>query len=270
MMQTANIITLTTDFGLEDPFVGQLKGILLTVNRRAHIIDLCHALPAHDILSAALTVQTSYRYFPEGSLHLVVVDPGVGSSRHILAATADKHLFITPDNGLLPLILKNSDVGTVYRVENATLFSRNISSTFHGRDIMAPVAAELARGMALDRVGPVTTLDCCVHLDLPEPTISSSTIEGRVIQIDHFGNIRTNISRADLNHFPPSAFTEVRIKGQQITTFAKTYADAPSNNLLTVIDSADYLEIAVNRGNAAQCLNAGIGDRVTVVMRGKR
>ena len=269
-MRAANIITLTTDFGLENPFVGQLKGALLTVNRQAQIIDLCHAVPAHDVLSAALAVQTSYRYFPEGSLHLIVVDPGVGSSRHILAAAADNHLFVAPDNGLLSLVLTESKVTALYRVENSSLFSRNISKTFHGRDIMAPVAAELAQGMALKQVGPATTLDCCVHLELPEPTIASSKIEGRIIQIDHFGNMRTNITRADLKHFPPSAFTEVRIKGQQISTFAETYADAPTNQLLTLIDSTDYLEIAVNRGNAAHFLNAGIGDRVTVVMRGKR
>ena len=269
-MQAANIITLTTDFGLQDPFAGQLKGALLTVNRSVRIIDLCHAMPPHDVLSAALAVRTSYRYFPEGSLHLIVVDPGVGSSRHILAAAADNHLFVAPDNGLLPLILTESTITALYRVENSSLFSRNISNTFHGRDIMAPIAAELARGMAPDRVGSATTPECCVQLEFPKPVIFSSTIEGEIIHIDHFGNMRTNITRADLDEFPPGSFAELRINGQQITIFAAAYADAPPRHPLALIDSAGYLEIAVNRGNAARFLNAAVGAKVYVAMRGQR
>ena len=268
-MRVTGLITLTTDFGLQDSFVGQLKGALLTANRSVQIIDLCHAVPPHDILSAALTIHTSYTYFPEGSLHLIVVDPGVGSRRHLLVAEADNHLFVAPDNGLLSLFFTDNTISALYRIENASLFSKNISNTFHGRDIMAPVAAELAGGMAPDQVGPATTIDSCIHLDLPKPTVSSSEIVGQIVQIDHFGNMRTNITRADLDNFPPSTFPKLRIKGQRMANFVRTYADVSSDRLLALIDSEGYLEIAVNRGNAARRLNSSIGDMVTVVMQQK-
>jgi len=269
-MRVANLITLTTDFGLEDSYVGQLKGALIRVHRTVRIIDLCHAIPPHDILSAALTIHNSYRYFPEGSLHLVVVDPGVGSRRHLLVAEADNHLFVAPDNGLLTLFFTDNTISALYRIENASLFSKNISNTFHGRDIMAPVAAELARGMAPDLVGPATTIDSCIHLDLPKPTVSSSEIVGQIIQIDHFGNMRTTITRADLNSFPSATFAELQIKGERITTLAKNYANAHDGRLLALIDSAGYLEIAVNRGNAAQHIDCGIGEEVRVLMQEKK
>jgi len=266
-MQTADIITLTTDFGLEDPFVGQLKGALLSSNRSARIIDLCHAVPPHDILAGALTIHSSYNFYPEGTVHLIIVDPGVGSKRHILAAEADDHLFIAPDNGLLTLFFQHNTIRALYRIENPALFSADISNTFHGRDIMAPVAAKLAGDMGLDQVGPPATIESCIHLDLPKPLVSSRKIVGQILQVDHFGNMRTNITRAELHTFPFSAVSEIRIKGVRITSLARTYTDAPAGRLLALIDSAGYLEIAVNRGNAAQFLNCGAGEPVTVLCR---
>ena len=153
-MHFANIITLTTDFGLQDPYVGQVKGAILKNNISVRIIDLCHFIPAHDILTAAVAIRTSYSYFPNGSIHLVIVDPGVGSQRRILAAATEHHLFIAPDNGTLSLLFKDNRIQTVHRVENASLFPSEISATFHARDIMAPVAARLGLGLALRQSPP--------------------------------------------------------------------------------------------------------------------
>ncbi|MBW2328546.1 MAG: SAM-dependent chlorinase/fluorinase [Deltaproteobacteria bacterium] len=267
-MQFANIITLTTDFGLEDPYVGQLKGAILKHNISVRIIDICHSIPAHDILTAAVTIRTSYNYFPKGSIHLVIVDPGVGSQRRILAATAGKDLFIAPDNGALSLLFKDNMIQTVHRVENASLFPSEISSTFHGRDIMAPVAAAMAGGMHLNKVGPVAEINSCTHLDLPEPTISGTGIKGQVLHVDRFGNIRTNITTADLSKFQPASFSGIRIKSHKVGNISNTYSDSPSGSLVAVIDSAGYLEIAVNRGSAARLTECCIGDPLVVLMEG--
>jgi S-adenosylmethionine hydrolase len=267
-MHFANIITLTTDFGLQDPYVGQVKGAILKNNISVRIIDICHSIPAHDILTAAITIRTSYNYFPHGSIHLVIVDPGVGSQRRILAAAAGHHLLIAPDNGTLSLLFKDKRIETVHRVENASLFPSEISSTFHARDIMAPIAAALAAGMHLDEVGPTAKISSCVTLDLPEPVVSDTKIEGQALHIDRFGNIRTNITTADLSRFQPSSFSGVRIKGHQVNAISSTYADSPPGGLVAVVDSAGYLEIAVNRGNAAQFTKCRINDPLIVLMEG--
>jgi S-adenosylmethionine hydrolase len=267
-MHFANIITLTTDFGLQDPYVGQVKGAILKNNISVRIIDICHSIPAHDILTAAITIRTSYNYFPHGSIHLVIVDPGVGSQRRILAADSGHHLFIAPDNGTLSLLFKDKRIKTVHRVENASLFPSEISSTFHARDIMAPIAAALAAGMPLDEVGPIAKTSSCVRLDLPEPVVFETKIEGQALHIDRFGNIRTNITTADLSRFQPSSFNGVRIKGHQVNSISSTYADSPPGSLVAVIDSAGYLEIAVNRGNAAQVTKCRINDPLIVLMEG--
>lgn len=267
-MQFANIVTLTTDFGLEDPYVGQVKGAILKYNISAHIIDICHSIPPHDILTAAVMIRTSYNYFPKGSIHLIIVDPGVGSQRRIVAATGGKHLFIAPDNGVLSLLFKDNMIETVHRVENASLFPSDISSTFHGRDIMAPVAAAIAGGMVLDKVGPVVNINDCTQLNLPEPNITETGIEGQVLHIDHFGNIRTNITSADLSKFQPASFSGIKIKGYTINNISNTYSDSPPGSLVAVIDSGGYLEIAVNRGNAARQIECSTGTPLVVLMEG--
>jgi S-adenosylmethionine hydrolase len=265
-MHFTNIITLTTDFGLRDSYVGQVKGAVLKNNISVNIVDLCHSIAPHDVLSAAVTIRPSYGYFPRGTVHLVIVDPGVGSQRRILAVEADSHLFIAPDNGILSLLFRDDRVQAVHRVENASLFPSEISSTFHARDIMAPVAAALAGGMPLDTVGPAAEIDSCVQLDIPRPVITGTKIEGQVLHIDTFGNIRTNITTADLSRFQPSSFREIRIKGHQIKAIANTYADSPAGSLVALIDSAGYLEIAVNRGNAAELTRSRIGTPLLVLM----
>ena len=269
-MQFANIITLTTDFGLEDAYVGQVKGAVLRGNLSVTLIDLCHSIPAHDVLSAAVTIRTSYTYFPTGTIHLIIVDPGVGSKRRILAAASENHLFIAPDNGVLSLLFQDNIIQTVYRVENTSLFPSEISSTFHARDIMAPVAGALAGGMPLDKVGPKTEAASCVQLKLPEPVIAQNKVEGQVLHIDRFGNIRTNINitTADLTK-DLARFSGVRIKGHQVNTISSTYSDTPAGSLVALIDSAGYLEIAVNKGSAAALTKCRIGTPLILLLERK-
>jgi len=265
-MQFANIITLTTDFGLEDSYVGQMKGAILKNNISVNVIDICHAIPAHDILTAAITIHASYRYFPRGTVHLVIVDPGVGSQRNILVAATGDHLFIAPDNGVLSLLFKENDLKSIHRVENATLFPSEISSTFHARDIMAPIAAALAGGMPLDTVGSAVPTSSCVRLELPEPVITENKIEGQILHIDRFGNIRSNITTGDLSTFQPMDFGGIRLKGHQVNTISNTYSDVAAGNLVALIDSSGYLEIAMNKGNAALQTKCKPGDQILIII----
>jgi len=265
-LKFANLITLTTDFGLQDPFVGQIKGAILRRNINAKIVDLTHAIDAHNILGGAVTIRTSYHYFPAGSVHLVIVDPGVGTQRTIIALMADNHLFMAPDNGTLTLIMRDKKIQAVHRVSNPALFPTEVSATFHGRDIMAPVAAALASGMPLDQVGPPISLDDCVQLDFPRTQLDENGITGRVISLDRFGNIRTTITSSNLSNYQPSSFAGIFIGPHRINAISSTYADQPEGELVALIDSAGHLEIAVNRGNAAERIGCKIGDPVTVVM----
>ncbi|HEB49076.1 MAG TPA: hypothetical protein ENI89_00550 [Desulfobulbus sp.] len=268
-MNFANLITLTTDFGLQDPYVGQMKGAILKRNVTARIIDLTHGIPPHDVLSAAITLRTSYSYFPDGSIHLVVVDPGVGSQRSILAAVGDGHLFIAPDNGTLTLLAADGKLQEVHRVENRALFPSEVSCTFHGRDIMAPVAAALAAGMPLDKVGTAVDFGDCVRLDVPQPRITEQGIEGQVLQVDRFGNIRTTITTAALSRFQPDSFNGIEIGRERINAIATTYSQRPPGDLIAVIDSSGYLELAVNKGSAAEVTGCRPGDPVTVHMKSR-
>jgi S-adenosylmethionine hydrolase len=265
-VRTVNLITLTTDFGLQDPYVGQMKGAILGRNMRVRIVDLTHAIEPHNILAGAVTIRSSYHSFPKGSVHMVVVDPGVGSQRKIIALQADDHIFIAPDNGVLTFVMRDRKVQAVHRVENRSLFPNEISATFHGRDIMAPVAAALARDMPLNEVGPEISVEKCVQLDIPATQFDENGITGRVIHIDRFGNIRTTITAHTLAQYQPSSFAGIYIGKQKINAISSTYSDAAPEDLLALIDSAGHLEIAVNRGNAAQKTGCKIGDPVTVIM----
>lgn len=265
-MSPNNIITLFTDFGLTDPYVGQLKGAIFKRNIEARIIDITHAIFPQDILTAALTLQTTFHYFPKGTLHMVVVDPGVGSQRAILAAEGNKHLFIAPDNGILSPLIADKSITSLYRVENSSLYPSEISSTFHGRDIMAPVAAALAGGLALHQVGPEIGLDSCILFNIPKPVILDKSIEGQVLASDHFGNIRTNITAACISRFQPDCFAGIELGGQVIPTITTTYSQCPVGSFTGIIDSSGYLEIAVNKGNACKRTGAQVGDPVSVQM----
>ncbi len=263
-MQASGVISLTTDFGLVDPYVGQMKGALLQRNPAAQLVDLSHAIPRQDIQGAALVLHSSYTFFPAGTVHLVVVDPGVGSQRRILVAEAEGHYFVAPDNGIFSLLLRDRLFKRIHLLEEKRFFAESVSSTFHGRDIMGPVAAALAGGEPLTAVGSEVLPASCVCLEVPAAQFAEQKIMGQVLQIDHFGNIRTAIRQSDLERFGDFQHCLVQMSGKLIQGIRKTYAEAGAGELLALIDSAGYLEIAVNMGNAAKVIQCRIGDAVEV------
>ena len=264
-----SIITLLTDFGVQDEYVGVLKGVILGIDATAGIVDICHGIDAQDITAAAHALHAAYPYFPKGTVHAAVVDPGVGTRRSIIAAQADDHRFIAPDNGLLEPILKLCGTRTIVRVVNEKLFRHPVSRTFHGRDIIAPVAAHLAAGISLTKVGPAVTLDdICVLKEATAKWISPKLLEGRIVSVDRFGNLMTNIRFQDLTgigHVEP-----LIIAGNtKISGLSATYAQGSRGEPVAVWSSRNTVEIAVREGNAARTLNLAKG-AVVHVNTGKR
>jgi hypothetical protein len=262
------VITLLTDFGLDDEFVGVMKGVILTVNPQACIVDITHGIAPQDRLAAASSLRSAYRYFPSGTVHVVVVDPGVGSSRAIVAVQLQEHFFVAPDNGVLTLVLEDYSVDTIVRVTNDRYFLNAVSRTFHGRDIMAPVAGHISRGVDLSCLGPETTADALVSLPFERSRYQAGeSVIGRVVQIDRFGNLITNIEAEKLvrltdvgrgDHFG------IRLGRHRIPGLSDSYADVPTGSPLAIVGSKGYLEIAVNCGRADRFFEAHIGDAVRV------
>lgn len=268
-----DIITLTTDFGLADEYVGVLKGVILGRAPRVRIVDISHDIPGQDIRRAAAMLSASYPYFPRGTIHLVVVDPGVGSARRIILVAADGHFFLAPDNGILTAMLAPALFEAAFAVNCRELFLQPVSNTFHGRDIMAPVAAALASGIQPTEVGP--PLDCQKIVRLPEATVETDsiagTITGSVTSVDHFGNLRTNISLSDFMGLcagsgidPENPAVSITIKDHTIHGLKSSYSATPPGGLLALFGSRNCLEIAANMAEAARILNAGIGNTVVV------
>lgn len=261
------IITLLTDFGAESTYPAQMKGVILGRTPDAVLVDMSHAVPRHDVHTAAFMLAQAAPAFPEGTVHLTVVDPGVGSGRRVLAAEADGHLYVAPDNGILTLVaqgrrLFGPDVepARVVAVENGTYFRTDVSSTFHGRDIFAPVAAALAGGVDLDALGPgVETIE---RFDLVTATREGNRIDARVLYVDPFGNLITNVAGDMLESFD-AARVEIRIGGAVIRGLCKAYCDVPPGVLLAYVGSAGLVEVAVNHQSAAVRLGADRGTAVT-------
>ena len=251
-----SIITLTTDFGLDDPFAAIMKGVILSVNPKARIVDITHGVPAHDILAGAMALQSSCSHFPKGTIHLAVVDPGVGSSRRPLLAVCDHHAFVGPDNGLLSPSMQSQKGVQVIHLTQEAFFVKPVSQTFHGRDIFAPVAAWLSLGKLPESFGPV--IDDWIRLDWPVPRRVGESLFGTVLRVDRFGNLITNISAADLARSTTATeVIEITIKGRTIRRFCRSYSEAVSNEPFAIIGSAGLLEISVRQASAAALLGAG-------------
>jgi S-adenosyl-L-methionine hydrolase (adenosine-forming) len=248
------IITLTTDFGLADPFVGMMKGVMLGIAPGAQLVDLTHEIHSYDLLEAALVVKASYLYFPKGTVHVIVVDPGVGSERRPVAATAGGHIFVAPDNGVLSLVLENN---LAYEITNKSLFLGEISQTFHGRDIFAPVAAHLAGGISVDSVGP--RIHDLVKLPFPAPRLRGNRLLGAILRIDKFGNMITNLRRKDLGR----EFS-ITVAGQPITKLCGSFSEANPGELFAIEGSAGFIELALNQGSAAERLKVERGAEIEV------
>jgi len=262
----AAVITLLTDFGTADYFVGAMKGVILTINRSATIVDITHEIPPQDIESGAFTLLTCYRDFPDGTIHVAVVDPGVGSSRRAIVVRAgsqngiDFHCFVGPDNGLFSYIYDREPACEVFHATAAEYFRPSPSSTFHGRDVFAPAAAALSKGIDPQALGARIT--DYVRLPPLSPTADDTgQLHGRIIHIDHFGNCITNFTQADL---PGSQPFKLTVNGRVIETLRDFFTDEHGSpeEIFAIWGSAGFLEIAINRASAAKLLRAHRGDPV--------
>ena len=254
------IITLLTDFGLRDHFVSAMKGVILSLNPDLTLVDISHLIPPQDIFSGAFTLGQVCFIFPPGTIHLAVVDPGVGTARKVLAVSAGGHYFVAPDNGILTYALEAADEYVAYEVTADHYFRKPVSATFHGRDIFAPVAAWISRGIPLNQIGP--TVANPVRLKIPElKKVRDALIQGTVLAVDQFGNLITNLKPGDL----PRSFKIVA--GQrEITSLRNTYGEGEPGELFVVAGSTGYLEIAMKNGSAAAALNLKSGAPVGAVI----
>ncbi len=261
------IITLTTDFGYKDPLSGILKGVILSINPDANVVDITHGISKYDVREAALTIGISYRQFPHRTIHVVVADPGVGSSRRPIMVITENYYLIGPDNGVFSMIYNESERCEVLHLTAEHYFNRTRSATFHGRDIFAPVAAWLSKGIISSNFGePVADF---VKLPFPAPSMPTKTaLEGEVIQIDHFGNAITNIRPEDLNALRsanPDGTIRIVTKGVQVP-LKEYYSQAEDKGLYALINSIDHLELFVYRGNAAKQFELRVGDTLGVML----
>ncbi|WP_456370369.1 SAM hydrolase/SAM-dependent halogenase family protein [Thermodesulfatator atlanticus] len=237
-------IVLLTDFGVRDHYVAVMKGVIKSIFPAADIIDLSHEVPPQDVASGAYLLGVSYRYFPEGSIFVAVVDPGVGTERKGILVSASRYFFIGPDNGLFTLVLEREKEFSAWELKNKAYFRKEVSHTFHGRDIFAPVAAHLAKGVEPSSFGPKAKE--IVRLPWPKIKKDEKIIVGTIIYVDRFGNLITNIHETDL---AGKEIKKVSYKGLEIP-FLKTYGLAPKGTPLSLIGSEGYLEIAVSEGSA--------------------
>lgn len=254
------MITLTTDLGYKDPFVGMMKGVILGINPDVRIIDITHGIGRHNIMEAALVVSESYGYFPGKSIHIVVVDPGVGSNRRPILVEADMHLFIGPDNGVFSKIFKSCKDHQVMHITSGHYFLQSPGSTFHGRDVFAPVAAWLSKGVTLENFGERIT--DYVKFMFPDPSAAGGRVNGEVIHIDRFGNVITNISKQDIETIG-SGPLKVLVKDRHID-IKNYYSEAGDREPHALINSSGLLEIFIYMGNASNALNIKTGDPVSV------
>jgi S-adenosyl-L-methionine hydrolase (adenosine-forming) len=260
------LVSLTTDFGLRDEYVGVMKAVIWGIAPGLGIVDISHQVAPQDREQAAFLLKNAYPYFRSGSVHVVVVDPGVGSQRRIVAMQFDGHHFIAPDNGILGVILAGRTPQKLVAVERDSWFLPQVSQTFHGRDIFAPVAARLASGKPLEDLGTALALETLQHLPEPRPLLRGpGYIAGSVVQVDHFGNLTTNIDQGlikEVEAAPEVADLKICVVDQIIKGLCTCYADAPEGTLLALVGSRGLLEIAVNQGDARRYLGVGRGGTV--------
>ena len=256
------VIALLTDFGTRDHYAGALKGVALEICADATLIDISHDLPAHDVMTGALELAACYRYFPSGTIFLVVVDPGVGSARRGIAAEAGGYRFVAPDNGVLTLVFDETPPRKVVELTERRYARPTVSRTFEGRDRFAPAAAWLAKGIELTALGRPAG---AVHrLEVPRAQTSSESIDGEVVRVDRFGNLITNIDRPTFEKFAVGGALTIRIGGTPVARVVSTYADAAAGELAALFGSSDHLEVALNGGRASDALGAGRGAPVRV------
>ena len=259
------IITLTTDFGTADTYVGQMKGVILSRCAGASIVDLTHDVPPQDLVAGALHIETAVDAFAPGTVHVAVIDPGVGSDRRAIAIEAEGCFFVGPDNGLFDLALEKRPLRRAVSVENASVLRETVSNTFHGRDVFAPAAAHLAEGHPLEALGPGG--ECSLmSLDVPRAEMVEGGLVAHVLRVDHFGNLITNVTAAALRDWQTVLDDELVVEAGHVLIegLSATFADVAIGDPVAYIGSGGRLEIAIRNGNAAEALAAVVGGMIYV------
>lgn len=256
------VITLTTDFATGSPYVAAMKGVILSINPRATVVDITHGVRPQDVRRAALVLDDVAAQFPPESIHVAVVDPGVGTDRAIVYAHIGLQHFIAPDNGLLSRLARRTTPSKIIRVTEPEYWLEPVSATFHGRDIMAPVAARLSAGLDPGKLGP--PLEKLVMLDWPQPVVLPGKIDGEVLDVDSFGNVITNVEAPMLAEIPDVRRAWVELAACKTEGIRTTYGDAPPGALVALVGSSGRLELAIVGGSAAKKSGAAVGDPVTV------
>lgn len=259
-------ITFTTDFGMNDHFVGAMKGVVLNIHPTAQIVDICNSVQSFDILDGALTIAQAYSYFPADTVHMVIVDPGVGSQRRPLLVTTEKHFFLAPDNGVLSLVFERSERISVRHVTASHYFLQPVSQTFHGRDVFAACAAWLSKGVEVSKFGEEITDYVRFASPKPKP-VNEKTFKGVVLKTDKFGNLITNFTAKDVPQLltpdPPSF--RMSVGKAQVTKINTAYAQGAPGEVFGIFGSMGYLEISANRAAADRLAGAQKGNEVEIV-----
>ena len=256
------VIALLTDFGTRDHYAGTLKAVVLGLAPDATLVDISHDIPAHDVLTASLELAACYKYFPQGTIFLVVVDPGVGSSRRGIAVDTGDYRFIAPDNGVLTAVLRDTPAKRVVELTERRYARPTVSKTFEGRDRFAPAAGWIAKGLDLAALGrPAGEIQQIV---IPSPQTSGDALVGEVLRVDRFGNLVTNIDRRMFEKFSQAASIEISADTHQIRRVVSTYAEAAADETCALFGSTDHLEIAINGASASERLGLSRGAPVTI------
>jgi hypothetical protein len=256
------VIAFLTDFGTKDHYAGTMKGVALGICPEAACVDITHDIPPHDILAGALELAASYKYFPSGTVFLVVVDPGVGSMRRPIAAESGSYRFVAPDNGVLTLVFREAPPKRVVELTERRYARPTVSRTFEGRDRFAPAAAWLAKGIDLNGLGRVLT--SWQLLTVPEPVVGERQIVAEVLRVDRFGNLVTNVDRRMFDRFTEGGGIEIVAGTESVGRVVATYADAAPASVCALFGSAEQLEIAVTGGSASERLGLTRGARITI------
>ncbi len=264
-MSNLQIITLLSDFGLFDPYVAEMKAVILSICPNARVVDISHDIRKFDVRMGAFILAQAAPYFPKGTVHVAVVDPGVGTKRRAVIIKTEHSLYVGPDNGLLVLSAQREGISHVYEITNPKYMLREVSRTFHGRDVFCSVAAHLANGISPSELGP--KVNDLVTKSYARPYIEKAKIRGGVLHVDGFGNILTNISLQDLVAIGVKEGNGLllRLKGRDLALrLCLAYGEAPQGSPLVIVGSTGFLEVSVNQGNASKFLGAELGDEVII------
>ncbi len=266
-MPRKQVVTLTTDFGSSDHFVGVMKGVIMNINPEVELVDLCHHVNSYDVFDAAYTIVQSYRYFPSDTIHLIVIDPGVGTARRPILVRTMEYKFVAPDNGVLSLIYEREEAVEVRHITADHYFLNPVSNTFHARDIFSPVVGWLSKGVEVDKFGDV--ISDYAKFSSPKPKqVSDNLVKGVTLKVDKFGNLITNITPQDV----PQLFSDnpppfkIIINSQEVTKLNLAYSMGKPSEIFAIVGSSGFLEICTNRGSAAKALNVTRGAEVGVMI----